>query len=260
MIPVFIFSIVQSIGSFSFISSSSHNLQILFKYFFCTLLIWRILGICSPYAFESPTETVSFWSKEFIEVVSYKTMLMRGSAIIILLTLIMNWINSDHISKNWVHSLFRIRSHSSSPAEMVNEDDEFTQLEREERNLLNNLYSDKWEDSLSEQEKRVDELEKATRQLRKIHKQQEQLKKEMKRKREWSEIQGTLRLWIKRCIELCFSYFSSILSCLLLGLMTIGGECWVKGVIYSWYTDCIIPYECYIPFHSSLYSSTHFDS
>ena len=78
--------------------------------------------------------------------------------IIIGLTLIMNWVNSDHISKNWIHSLFHIRSHFCSPVEVVEVEDESTQLEKEEQELLKDLSSGEWSDTLADQEKRVGEF------------------------------------------------------------------------------------------------------
>ena len=144
--------------------------------------------------------------------------------IIIGLTLIMNWVNSDHISKTWIHSLFHIRSHSCSPIEMVEVEDELAQLEKEEQELLKGLSSGEWNDTLADQEKRVGELEKVSKRLGKIQKQKERLMKAMKRKREWSRIRATISLWLKKSVQLCYDYWNSILSCLLLGLMTIGGD------------------------------------
>ena len=144
--------------------------------------------------------------------------------IIIGLTLIMNWVNSDHISKNWIHSLFHIRSHFCSPVEVVEVEDESTQLEKEEQELLKDLSSGEWSDTLADQEKRVGELEKASKRLSKIHKQKERLMRGMKRKQEWRRIRTTVSLGLKKCVHLCYEYWNSILSCLLLGLMTIGGD------------------------------------
>lgn len=144
--------------------------------------------------------------------------------IIIGLTLLMNWINSNHVSKIWFRSLFHIRTHSYSPEEMAKVEDELNHLKQEEEETVRDISVGDCPESLADQEKRVNDLGLASKRLTKIKKQQEKLQQSMKRKKDSNWIRTTLRGWLKTSVELCYDYWNSILSCLLLGLMTIGGD------------------------------------